>query len=240
MNEYVEYFTSRKPAQCNRRFLKWWHKRMLKIAAQYIPGFCEKTILEIGAGHGFIADICYQNQIAYLGHEMNTAQALELSNLGYRVTPATIPPIPSGPSTQVVWLSHILEHAVTYREAKEMLHACYDRLDPDGYIVIIAPDVLHWKGAFWSVDWSHGFPTSLNRVEQLLSETKFIVHKSMHHTFTQTQPLLAWSLSWLFRIFLPVYFLDFFLHKLFKRKLCQSFMSVFGLRQIYLIGRKKC
>ena len=170
---------------------------------------------------------------------MNKEQALDLSKLGYNITPATIPPIPPGPPAHVIWLSHVLEHAATYREAKEMLHACYDRLEPDGYVVIIAPDILHWKGEFWSVDWSHGFPTSLNRVEQLLHETKFTVHKSIHHTFTQTNPILAWGLSSLFRLLLPIYFLDFFSQKVFKRKLGQSFMGVFGLRQIFIIGRKQ-
>jgi hypothetical protein len=140
---------------------------------------------------------------------------------------------------QVIWLSHVLEHASNYIEAKAMLAACHDRLDAGGYVTIIAPDIHHWKEEFWSVDWSHGFPTSLNRVEQLLSETGFLIHRSLHHTFTVTNPMGAWSISMLFRWLLPVNLLDYFFQKLTGRRFCHAFMSVFGLRQIYIIGKKK-
>ncbi len=176
--------------------------------------------------------------ITYLGHEMNVAQAAHLQAEGHAVTAATIPPIPAGKPTQVIWLSHVLEHAVDFREAKNMLRACYERLDTDGYIVIIAPDVTHWHAHFWTVDWSHGFPTSSNRVEQLLHETGFSVHRNLHHAFTVTNPLIAWLISCTLRLLVPMQLIDYFLYKLIGRRYTYSFMSVFGWRQIYLIGKK--
>lgn len=238
MDEYLEYFIHRKPPPFAMSILQFWHKRMMTIAEKQIPQFDNKTILEIGAGYGFIAKLCAKKKINYYGYEINTRQAELLQKTGYRVTAATIPPIPQGEPVQVIWMSHVLEHAVSYKEAKNMLLACYDRLDRDGYVVIIGPDLFHWKIEFWSCDWSHGFPTTLNRVEQLLNETGFSVFKSMHHACTLTNSFCAWFFSCFFRLF-PINLIDYIFVKLTKRTLYHSFMHVFGLRQIYIIGKKK-
>lgn len=238
MGDYSEYYQTRKPTQFGERVLAFWHRRMLQIAVRCIPDLAGKNILEIGAGHGFFADACQQKKITYQGVEMNVEQAQLLQSSGHKVFAATIPPIPAGDAVQLIWLSHVLEHAASYPEAKKMLQACHDRLDEKGYVIIIAPDVLHWKEEFWSVDWSHGFPTSLNRVEQLLSETGFSIHKSMHHSFTLTNTFLAWFISVSFRLFFPVNLLDYFFRRYKNRQFAHAFMSVFGLRQIYLIGQK--
>jgi hypothetical protein len=239
VSDYEEYFTSRKPTREGMRALAFWHNRMLKIAERHIPGMLTKTLLEVGAGHGLLADACQQQQIVYHGLEMNVEQAQLLQHAGHNVLPAIIPPIPAGEPVQLIWLSHVLEHAADYKEAKAMLSACHERLDANGYVVIIAPDIHHWREEFWSIDWSHGFPTSVNRVEQLLSETGFAIHKSMHHTFTVTNSFAAWLLSWSFRIFVPINLLDYFFKKWTGRQFAHAFMSVFGFRQIYVIGTKK-
>ncbi|MES2217883.1 MAG: methyltransferase domain-containing protein [Pseudomonadota bacterium] len=238
MSDYQEYYITRKPSNPGMRAMAFWHRRMLKIAERHIPNLLSKTVLEIGPGHGLFAEACQQKQLAYFGLEMNVEQARALQLAGHKVSSATIPPIPAGEPVQMIWLSHVLEHAGTYHEAKLMLQACHDRLDNNGLVIIIAPDINHWREEFWSVDWSHGFPTSLNRVEQLLSETGFSVAQSMHHTFTLTNTFLAWLLSWLFRLGLPVNLLDYFFKKWTGRQFAHAFMSVFGLRQIYVIGEK--
>jgi len=235
---YGEFYTNRKPGQFIHKFLKTWNRRMLAIAATAIPALNDKTILEIGPGHGFFASVCHEKQIEYCGHEMNTGQTSHLRSLGYEITQATIPPIPSGSPVQVIWLSHVLEHAKDYQEARQMLIACHDRLDAEGYVVIIAPDVHHWKSDFWSVDWSHGFPTTLNRVEQLLNDTGFTIRKAVHQTCTVTNPFFAWFISLAFYYLIPCNLLDYIFKKLGGRDFASSFMHVFGLRQIYLIGQK--
>ncbi len=58
MTDYSDFFTHRKPTATGSRALRWWHQRMLVIAKRHIPHFAQKTLLEIGAGHGFIADLC--------------------------------------------------------------------------------------------------------------------------------------------------------------------------------------
>jgi hypothetical protein len=238
LSEYSEYFTSRKPSKWGEHVIAVWHRRMLKIALKVIPGLQNKTILEIGAGCGFFAESCQQQNLNYYGLEMNAEQAGRLSAAGHKVSAATIPPIPAGEPVQLVWMSHMLEHADSYQTAKQMLLAAHERLDRDGYVAIIAPDVLHWKELFWSVDWSHGFPTSVNRVEQLLNETGFSVHRSMHHTATVTNSFSAWLISWFCRLLVPVGLLDYFFVKMTGRTLCMSFMCMYGLRQIFVVGKR--
>lgn len=179
-----------------------------------------------------------KKNIIYYGHEMNSDQAALLQQAGYRVTAVTVPPIPKGKPVQLIWLSHVLEHSSSYIKAKQMLLACYNRLDNGGYVVIIAPDIHHWKEYFWSADWSHGFPTSMPRVEQLLNETGFSVYRTMHHTCTTTNSFFAWFLSLFFRIFIPINFFDYIFKCFFKKTFCHSFLYIFGLRQIYVIGKK--
>jgi len=239
MNDsYSEYYKTRKPSLFSQGAIRLWHQRMLTIAKKWIPELTQKSILEIGVGHGFFAEVCQQQKITYQGLEMNKEQADSLKAAGHNITPATIPPIPAGETAHVIWMSHILEHATTYTQAKDMLLACHERLDTDGYVVIIAPDLYHWKERFWSWDWSHGFPTTVSRVEQLLHETNFSVHCSMHHTFSITHPAAAWFISTFFRFCLPVGLIDYFFQRYTGHRFCQAFMSVFGLRQIYLIGKK--
>lgn len=236
-DQYSEFYNVRKTPEFAMPILSFWHKRMLKIAKKNIPDLFEKTILEIGPGLGSFAEICQKNKINYCGYEMNQAQAALLKEKGYNVNAAIVPPIPLGEPVEVIWLSHMLEHASSYPDARQILLSCFERLDPGGYVVIIGPDIHHWKTEFWDCDWSHGFPTSLNRVEELLNETGFSVHKSMHHTCTLTNSFFAWFLSIFFRL-MPINFFDWIFYKLTKINLCHRFMHVFGLRQIYVIGKK--
>lgn len=238
MDNYKEYFVNRRPTSFGASIIRFWHKRLLKVVSRRVPQFFNQSILEIGAGHGFFADCCKQMKIDYEGYEMNTAQALTLQRQGIAITHAKIPPIPEGNDKQIIWLSHVLEHAVNYDEARAMLIACHSRLQENGYLIIIAPDILHWRMYFWSWDWSHGFPTSLNRVKQLLNETGFSVDTALHHTATLTNPIIAWFISSIFYLF-PVELLDFFCEKITGRYFFQAFMSVYGYRQILLIGQKQ-
>jgi len=235
-NNYSEFYTRKRP-DIFTPLVSFWHKRMLTIAARFIPNFKQKTLLEIGPGCAFLAKRCVEDNMTYRAIEMNEQQAAFLQNEGYHVIPATVPPIPAGEPVQVIWLSHMLEHVASHSEAKALLLACYDRIDADGYVVIIGPDVYHWKADFWGCDWSHGYPTSVFRVEQLLNETGFSLHQSMHHTATITNSFFAWLISVLFR-FAPMDTLDFMFYKKFKWRPCQAFMHKFGLRQIYVIGKK--
>lgn len=237
-SQYDEYFTSRMPSRFAIKYIYFWHKRMFNIGKKSISNFLKKKICEIGPGHGFFAEICTINKMSYSGYEINIGQAEKLMEMGYNVEAATCPPMPQGDPVDIIWISHVLEHMSSFQKARELMISCNNRLSKNGYIVIIGPDLLHWKFSFWDRDWTHGYPTSKCNVEQLLNDTGFIVHKSMHHAFTVTNPLFAWAISRFFRLF-PGGLIDYFNLKIFKKTFFASFMNLFGLRQIYIIGQKR-
>jgi SAM-dependent methyltransferase len=234
---YNEYFTVREPTSLGRRLQYWWHTAMLRIARRVIPGLDRKRVLEVGAGHGFFAEVCQKHEIAYAGLEMNAGAASKLRARGLHVTAATIPPFPVGESTDVVWMSHVLEHAPTFIAAREMLAGAYERLEAGGHLVVICPDLESWKEGFWSADWSHGFPTTLRRVKELVQECGFRVAYARHHTATVTNPFLMNLLTLVFS-WIPVRFGDWVMRLLTGHDFCHSFMTLCGWRQVYVVGQK--
>jgi hypothetical protein len=235
--EYNEYFNTRVPSGAAVPLLRFWHRRMLRLAARLIPELPRLTVLEVGTGWGLFGDECASAGIAYQGLEMNAAQAASLRARGLEVVAGTIPPFPHGKPVQAIWMSHVLEHASSYREAREMLAAAHQRLDPGGYIVVIGPDILSSRGEFWNSDWSHGFPTSLRRLRELLLETGYQHVEVRHHVASIAQPFLCWLITNLFRL-IPYRLLDVLLERITGRSLAYSFMTVFGWRQVFGIGRK--
>ncbi len=238
-SEYAEYYETRVPTGFGRRLLGFWHRRMHDVVGRQLGGFGKRQVLEVGAGWGFFGQACKLRGVAYRGLEMNRAQAERLRQQGLDVDAGAIPPFPADASADVIWLSHVLEHASGYPHAAEMLRACLQTLRPGGHVVVIGPDLLSWREAFWDVDWSHGFPTTAQRVEQLLLDVGFRDVEGRHHTATVASAPLAWLLAALFGL-VPYRFIDAVLARLTKRTFCQSFMAVFGWRQILVIGKKAC
>lgn len=236
-DHYQEHYRSRMIAGFATKYIFTWHRRMLDFARRKIAGMSTADVLEVGAGWGFFAEACRQRHIAYSGLEMNACQAESLREQGYDVTASAIPPFPPGPPVDVIWMSHVLEHAANYTEARDMLTAIRSRLEPGGHLVVICPDLKSWKFEFWGVDWSHGFPTTLRRLRQIFDETGFKVVDARYHVASCTQPVLVWLLTRLFSL-IPVAFLDFFFEKFLGRSFCYSFMGVFGWRQLLVIGQK--
>ena len=235
ISNYTEYYQSRKPIPFGDFLIKKLHKKFFDIAMKNIPNFQNLSLLELGTGWGYFAEICKKGGIKYQGIELNGDQVLNLQNQGFNVLNTHVPPFPDGEDIDVIWISHVLEHANGYEHARDMLISAKERLNK-GYVVVIAPDYIKWKWNFWDGDWSHGFPTTKRRVTQLLNETGFNVIYSTYITGNQHSPLAVLFLDFFFSI-VPVDFIDLILKKLTGKTLCFSFMTVFGWRQIYLIGQ---
>lgn len=159
---------------------------MLAIAESLIPDLRKQHILEVGPAFGYFAAACRKRGLKYSGIEMNEAQAERLRAKGFDVGCSCIPPFPpDGKDIHLIWISHVLEHAQSPLEAREMVLAAFNRLPPNGYLVVISPDFLSWKMNFWDADWSHGYPTTLQRVSQLFTEAGFRLlgefHFKVHH-----------------------------------------------------------
>ena len=197
-------------------------------------------VLEIGTGYGFLARQFKERGFEYLGVEMNDGLAALTRELGLEVLTCTAPPFPERAKEflpNVVWLSHVVEHSVSWRAARELLIQVREMLAPGGEVVIIGPDALWWKWEFWNVDWSHGYATSVNNVRQLLWDCGFEVPTAAHHTcgiFCRPLRMLCENV---FRL-IPYRLIDRVCRAIFGKNFAYSFMTVFGWRQIFLVGRK--
>ena len=165
-NNYNEYYYNRKPASFSNKYISFWHRRMFNLANATIHDFKKKTLLEVGVGFGYFCRVCQENGILhYLGLEMNEKLAKDLSNQGFNTICAEIPPFPdTNIEVDTIWMSHILEHATDYMHARRMLQSAYDKMNVNGNIVIICPDLLSSGNYFYDSDWSHGFPTTLTSI----------------------------------------------------------------------------
>ena len=235
---YDEYFESRKPIELGHKLWRRFHRKMLAAASRIIPDFSKRTILELGPGLGIFAEEVRGKTAGYSAIEMNAGNAERLRAAGFDVVNATVPPFPDGPPAGVVWMSHVLEHARDFVEARTMVSEAARRLAPGGWLVVIAPDVLSWKEHFFEVDWTHGYPTSLGRVEQLLRDAGFEVAFARHHTAGFLNPVAMFFATNLLRA-LPFDALDALTRPFTGRRLFFSFMSMMGWRQIFVAGRKR-
>jgi SAM-dependent methyltransferase len=235
---YDEFFRERQPIAAGEVLLRRWNAKMLAIAEGIIPGLRDKRLVELGPGHGYLAQHAQQRGFRYSAIEMNAANAERLRAQGIEVTCAAVPPFPDGPPIDVLWMSHVLEHARDFVEARQIVGEATRRLAPGGHIVVIAPDVLSWGTGFYEVDWSHGYPTTLGRVEQLLRDAGHEIVFSRHHAAGNVHlPVVALA-SALSKL-VPVGPLDAVARKLTGRRLFFSLVSMFGWRQIYVVGKKR-
>jgi hypothetical protein len=235
-SEYREYFASRRPSKFGERVHRAWNRSMFALVSRFLPGLSASALLEVGPGLGFFGRVCLERGVRYSALEMNAAQADALRTSGLDAQACAVPPFPPGPAVQVIWMSHVLEHAATVRDAFGMVSGAFERLDPGGHLVVIAPDVLSWRGEFWSCDWTHGFPTSLRRVRQLLGEAGFEIAEARHHACF-VDGALAELVAPLARL-IPYRLLDAVFERVAGRSFAYAFMVLFGWRQILVIGRK--
>lgn len=237
-DSYGEFYGSRAPSAFGMRFHRFWHRRMFEMAAKLVPamGMEGVSILEIGVGHGFFAETCLQKGVRYAGIELNEEQARRMRSRGFDVVQGSVPPIIPGPQASVVWMSHVLEHARDHVEAHDMVCAVKERMTHGGYLVVIAPDIHAWGSEFWSVDWSHGYPTSLRRVRELLDDCGLDIVAAGHHTATCGPGWMAFVLSALFKL-IPVRLLDGLFKAFTGREFAYAFMGLYGWRQILVVGQ---
>ena len=236
-SHYDEYFESRRPLAFGERLIRRWHGRMLAAAERVIPSLASKRILELGPGWGYLADHVRARGWQYAAVERNATNAEAMRARGFDVSCAAVPPFPAGAPADVVWMSHVIEHARDFVEAREIAGAAFRRLEPGGHVVVIAPDVLSWGAWFWEIDWSHGWPTSLGRIEQLLGDAGFRVVFARHTTAGVVSPVGSALLYGLFAL-VPFRLIDVLARALTGRRLALSFMSMFGWRHVYVIATK--
>lgn len=230
-DSYYSEYLERQPSKFGVKLLMWWHKRLLTMAG-VTPSSGHNRILEIGPGHGWFADVASKGGWIYKFVDISRPVIDAMTLRGYQHSPHS-----SSELFDVVWASHVLEHAQDPLVARELVESMKRRLHKGGVLVVIAPDYLSWKKNFFDVDATHGYPTTIRNVTQLMRDIGMTVTMTKTHRLGGSNFICRGTglLSCMF----PTKSLDYFLspkRRKFRDGPLASWKAVFGWRQILVIG----
>jgi SAM-dependent methyltransferase len=135
-------------------------QRMLEVAGPI------REVVEIGPGHGTFMRACQARGLLYTAVDANLGFLKQLEE--GRVIHTFVPPLPLHDEIcDAAVATHVIEHAAGFPQAQALLAEMVRIVRPGGYIVITAPDLLWYGNYFWDCDYSHNFPTSARRLQQM-------------------------------------------------------------------------
>ena len=181
---YAE-FASNKPSKIGLRALRFQQSRLLKTV---IAKSGEVTsVLEIGPGWGAFATLCRDLGVKYEFIDNSPAISDLMFAEGFVGLCGTTDQLQTIEAS-TIWMSHVLEHSPTWSEARNMLSHLSEIAQDGTRIVIIGPDFLSWRVEFFNVDSTHGYPTTLRNVVQLVQDVGLTVSFAHHHRLASTRP----------------------------------------------------
>jgi len=153
------------------------HRLSLVMRHARPPG----DFLEIGPGHGTLADLALAAGWSYRAVEASAVLIAELRQKGLEVVEAWAPPIPMPDAGHdVVYADQVLEHMPGIDGARELVAEASRVLRPGGILFVVVPDYLKERTFFWDVDYTHNFVTTERRVRQLLYDSGFTIETVVH------------------------------------------------------------
>lgn len=166
-----------------------------------------ESVLEIGPGDGYLANLSAKNECSYLGLEGSKSVATSLSAAGHNIVESFVPPLPSSIGRfDVCYMLHVIEHMKDMDVATKLISEIKEHLHSNGVLVIACPDYVRWKQYFYDCDYTHSLPFTKRRLRQLLINEGFdISYESIY-----TGPIFGyWGLPlyWVARLLYPQ-FLD--------------------------------
>ena len=174
-------YVKRKPGSFGEKSIRKWHLRLLKSDLKG-KSLTNLRLLEIGPGHGYVAEHCRGLGIEYRFCDTSAAVVEHMNKKGFVGHLSLIQDLGDEVGNfDVVWMSHVLEHCPNWLEARTMISSVGNRLAENGTAVNISPDFMNWRREFWNVDWSHGYPTTIRNVSQLVDDVGMRVVNSKLH-----------------------------------------------------------
>jgi len=166
-------FVSRMSWEPGRRLQSFVARRTIASLTRDLNiNLSEMSMLEFGCGNGSVAKRTNELGVkSYTGVEPNQKLAAETRRrvAGVQILETPLPFIDKSlvAKFDVVFASMVLEHASSPEEALQWLTAMASCLNSEGILIVICPDIFNYGPYFWDIDWTHGFPTTQERLEQL-------------------------------------------------------------------------
>jgi SAM-dependent methyltransferase len=197
---YYDHYVGRPRNSLGVRAKLYLARRIFELGVPPTAGGA-KTILEIGPGDGYIAELASARH-QYFAVEASETIAASLRQRGYRVHRGFVPPLPPEPEAiDACFALHVIEHMQGMPAATEFVGAVRDRLKPGGALVIATPDFSRWKTHFYDCDYTHVLPFTARRLRQLLQAAGMsIAYESLHvgPVFGHAGVPVAWLASLLY------------------------------------------
>jgi SAM-dependent methyltransferase len=156
------------------------------------------TIVEVGPGFGEFGLFLDLQKHKYVALENNPRIASFVNQMKVDVCCASVPPFPiKSSSADLIYASHVIEHMPDPKTALLFIKESFRVLSPGGILILSAPDFT-WVGtAFWEFDYTHTFPITKPRLQQLLRDAGFYSMKFFRFSgpFTGTKSILLGSLA---------------------------------------------
>jgi SAM-dependent methyltransferase len=208
-----------------------------------------KKLLEIGCGSGRLLPIVVDKGLHYSSFEptesmrnalRETASRNSISPDSFEVIDESLPEIPFGYFDKFDFgvALHVIEHAPNQYEAYKWIQSFSQCINVGGYLLIVTPYYPDYSWRFYDVDWSHGFPTTLNNLVEIVEDLGLEV-KYARTIRGWTSSRIVGATCWTFLKFSPTGFLDFLCEKLFSQKLLFSgLLAGFVRRNTFIVIQK--
>lgn len=125
-----------------------------------------RDIVEIGPGRGVFMQACLAKGLRYTAVDINPGLLQALHGQPAVCADAPRLALADGVCDAVV-ASHVFEHMRDIDQARAFLNELIRIVRPGGLIVLTTPDVLWYGSYFWDCDYTHNFPTSARRLQQM-------------------------------------------------------------------------
>jgi len=178
--------------------------RLMRCIEKSCGGEKERDVLEIGIGDGSFCRAVQQRNWNYTGIDRNAAMVKNAG--GGNVFCAEVPPFPSQIERKkfdLIYAAFVLEHMESGKAACEFVKESADHLTDGGSLVLLVPDALSIQMEFWSVDYTHAFPTTERNVKQIAADCGLVCLKTVRYRccFSESKFVLSLLrvLSWFYK-----------------------------------------
>lgn len=167
---FYEHFAHRPRNPIGRRVKRYQARRLFEAGLDG-RGAGSASVLDVGPGDGYLADLARERGVRYEAVEGSPAVAAALRERGVPVHEAFVPPLPDGLERfDAIYLLHVIEHMSDMDRAVELVRGLRDHLLPGGRLVVATPDYNRWRKDFFDCDYTHHVPFTLRRLGKLLRD----------------------------------------------------------------------